>query len=243
MSPSELVEEIREICRENTDPAIVAKYSKYFQDGYDAYGLKLEQIEETVMEILDAGAGYKLIQQTCRILVRSPKYEETSFAILLTKAFEKDFSSKTIHELEFWFTFGITNWAHADVISTELIFPLFQNNMIGLKELEDWKSASNKFQRRAVAVGLIKPMKANKEISPYLDFLSALMLDKEKEVQQGLGWFLGEAWKVNESITEEFLMKWKNKSPGFIFQSATENMNEEETKRFRIEKYQISSKK
>jgi 3-methyladenine DNA glycosylase AlkD len=233
MSPSDLAADIREFCEENANPAIVEKYSRYFKEGYDAYGLSLDQVEGVAMEILEGGAGYKLIRDTSRILVRSPKYEETSFAILLTKAFEKDFTSKNLEDLEFWFLFGITNWAHTDVISGELIYPMLKRNLIGLKELESWRESERKFQRRAVPVSLIKHMKARKEVTTFLEFINPMMMDKEREVQQGLGWFLREAWKVDKVQVEEFLMNWKGKSPRLIFQYATEKMNTEEKKRFR----------
>jgi 3-methyladenine DNA glycosylase AlkD len=235
MSPSDLASDIRDYCIENTNPDIVAKYSRYFKDGYDAYGLTLEQLEQTVLMILDEGAGFKLVQQTSRILVQSPKYEETSFAILLTKAFEKDFSAKTLDDFEFWFMFGIKNWAHSDVVSTELIYPLLKSKLISIDRLEGWRSAFNKFQRRAVPVSLIKLMKASKDFQLFFEFLTPMMLDKDREVQQGLGWFLREAWKMNKTETEGFLLKWKDTAPRLIFQYATEKMTVEEKKKFRKE--------
>lgn len=236
MSPAELASEIREYCVENADPATVEKYSHYFKEGYDAYGLSLQQVEDTVLDILEGGAGYKLIQQTCRILVRSPKYEETSFAILLTKAFEKDFTLKTFEDLEFWFLFGIRNWAHADVISGELIYPMLKQKIIDLSTLEPWRVAENKFQRRAVPVSLIKHMKVTKDLPLFLEFLSPMMMDADREVQQGLGWFLREAWKVRKEETETFLFQWKDKAPRLIFQYATEKMNASEKAKYKKEK-------
>ena len=236
MSPTELASDIRDFCVENANPAIVAKYSRYFHDGYDAYGLTLDQLEQTVLEILEGGAGYKLVNQTSRLLIRSPKYEETSFAILLTKAFEKDFTAKTFEELEFWFTFGITNWAHTDVISSELIFPLLKRKLITFTNLESWRTAGNKFQRRAVPVSLIKLMKSSKDFQPFFEFIAPMMMDEAREVHQGLGWFLREAWKINKPETEAFLLKWRNEAPRLIFQYATEKMTAEEKKRFRKEK-------
>jgi hypothetical protein len=209
MSPSDLVSDIREFCEENANPAIVEKYAGNLENGYDAYGLSLEQIEDTVMSILEGGAGYKLIQQTCRILVRSKKYEETSFAILLTKAFEKDFTAKAFEDLEFWFLFGIRNWTHADVISVELIYPMLKSKLISINNLEPWRTAGNKYQRRAVPVSLIKLMKTSKVLQPYFELLSPLMADKEPEVKQGLESFFKEAVKINKNETENFLSAFK----------------------------------
>jgi 3-methyladenine DNA glycosylase AlkD len=59
------------------------------------------------------------------------------------------------------------------------------------------------------------------------------MLDKEREVHQGMGWFLREAWKKKPEVTEQFLFKWKDKSPRLIIQYATEKMQQEEKLKFR----------
>lgn len=236
MSPSDLAGEIREYCTENASPEVVAKYARYFQDGYDAYGLTLEQLEAMVMTILEEGAGFKLVLQTSRILIRSPKYEETSFAILLTKAFEKDFTAKTFDELEFWFLFGIRNWAHCDVVSSELIYPFLKRKLIGMDRLDEWRTASSSYQRRAVPVSFIKPVKDSKVVEPYLSLIEPMMMDEAREVQQGLGWFLREAWKIDPLAVEEFLLKWKDRSPRLIFQYATEKMKAEEKKKYKREK-------
>lgn len=54
------------------------------------------------------------------------------------------------------------------------------------------------------------------------------MLDAERVVHQGLGWFLREAWKIKKEETESFLLKWKNQAPRLIYQYATEKMSTEE---------------
>jgi hypothetical protein len=33
------IKEIREFCESNSDPEIIKKYSKYFKEGYDGYGI------------------------------------------------------------------------------------------------------------------------------------------------------------------------------------------------------------
>ena len=50
------------------------------------------------------------------------------------------------------------------------------------------------------------------------------MMDPERVVQQGLGWFLRETWKKHPKAVEAFLLEWKDRSPRLIFQYATEKM-------------------
>ncbi|MFZ2147324.1 MAG: hypothetical protein WAV28_08895 [Sedimentisphaerales bacterium] len=81
MKAKELYEEIRSYCQANADMAIVKKYSKYFKEGYDAYGLSREKLEDKVNSILsDKKVNTKPVLSASRHLVRSGKYEETSFA-------------------------------------------------------------------------------------------------------------------------------------------------------------------
>jgi 3-methyladenine DNA glycosylase AlkD len=62
------------------------------------------------------------------------------------------------------------------------------------------------------------------------------MTDPEREVHQGTGWFLREAWKRKPEETEIFLLKWKDTAPRLIFQYATEKMTAEGKGRFRRHK-------
>jgi 3-methyladenine DNA glycosylase AlkD len=237
MKAIELYEEIRRYCRANANEAVVKKYSRYFKEGYDAYGLTREQLEAKVASILsDKSVNMRLVLTASRLLVKSGKYEETSFAILLLKGFSEQFTPETFEEVGKWFEIGIINWGHTDLICGFLISLFFERNIISLDALGYWRTAKNKYQRRAVPVSIITLLKSRKNYSPLFAFIEPLMLDEQRVVQQGLGWFLREAWKLKRKDTEAFLLKWKNKAPRLIFQYATEKMTAEEKKRFKQEK-------
>ena len=237
MKPIELYEDIRKYCSANADEAIVRKYSRYFKEGYDAYGLTKERIEDKVDSILsDKSVNMRLVLSASRHLVKSEKYEETSFAILLLKQFSKQFTAGTFKEIEKWFEIGITNWGHTDGICGIIISEFFERNIISLDALSDWRTAKNKYQRRAVPVAMIATLKVTADFEPLFGFIEPLMLDEERFVQQGLGWFLREAWKIRKNQTEAFLLKSKNEAPRLIYQYATEKMTAKEKKRFKKDK-------
>ncbi len=234
MKATELCEEIRSYCRANASEALVKKYSRYFKEGYDAYGLSREQLEDKVASILsDRQVNMKLVLAASKLLVESGKYEETSFAILLLKGFAKQFDARTFEEIGKWFEIGIINWGHTDVICGLLISQFFERNIISLNALSDWRKAKNKYQRRAVPVAMIGLLKSTADYAPLFAFIEPLMLDGQRVVHQGLGWFLREAWKLKRKETEAFLLKWKDKAPRLIFQYATEKMTATEKKRFK----------
>ena len=237
MKASDLYEEIRSYCRANADEAVVKKYSRYFKEGYDAYGLSREKLEEKVNSILsDKSVNMKLVLSVSRSLIKSGKYEETSFAIRLLNEFSEQFTAATFREIEKWFQIGIINWGHTDVICGMLIPPFFEMKIISLEALSDWCTTKNKYQRRAVPVSMLALLKTTDDYVPLFDFIEPLMTDSERVVHQGLGWFLREAWKIKKKPTERFLLKWKNDAARVIFQYASEKMTPEQKKRFRKEK-------
>jgi 3-methyladenine DNA glycosylase AlkD len=237
MEEKKLYEDIQSYCKANADEVIVRKYSRYFKEGYNAYGLTKEKLEEKVKSILDEKqVNLKLVLSTSTLLLKGEKYEETSFAICLLKEFSEQFTANTFKEVEKWFKIGITNWAHTDVLCGYLISKFFARDIISLVDLSDWRTAKNKYQRRAVPVAMIDLLKTTKDFKPLFAFIEPLMMDGEKKVQQGLGWFLREAWKIQKKETEKFLLKWKDEAPRTIFQYATEKMTADEKKRFKRNK-------
>jgi len=234
MTSKELFNEIRNYCQSNADDAIVKKYARYFKEGYDAYGLTRELIEAKVKEIVThEEVSMTLVLSTSTLLLKTGKYEETSFAILMLHSFSKQFDKSTLIELGKWFNIGINNWGHTDAICAYFFREFFQKNIISLDDIASWREAPNKYQRRAVPVAMIEILRAKGDFTVMLDFIDPLMLDPERVVHQGLGWFLREAWKRYPGPVEAFLMKWKESAPRLIFQYATEKMSKKERMKFR----------
>jgi 3-methyladenine DNA glycosylase AlkD len=237
MTADELFSDIHSYCIANSNEAIVKKYSRYFKEGYDAFGLTQDQTGDKVKQILASpGFDMDLLAKTAPKLLRTGKYEETSFALLLLKSFSKQFTKETFIELGHWFEMGIINWGHTDFTCSEIIQIFFKKGIIRYTDLDKWRIAKSKFQRRAVPVSLIKQLKTTTDYKPFLDFIEPMMMDPAREVHQGLGWFLREAWKKQPSQVESFLKKYKNSSPRLIFQYATEKMRPEEKQKFRKDK-------
>jgi 3-methyladenine DNA glycosylase AlkD len=234
MSGNDLAATIRRFCAANANPAIVKKYSRYFREGYDAYGLDSKAYDACMTMLSeDDKLKYKNVMKAAPELIGSGKYEETFFVIVMLRRLFDEFTSKTFKEIEKWYKVGIVNWAQADVMAGDVIAVFLQREIVPLSALESWRTGTNKFQRRTVPVTLIKLLKDNKDVKPLIAFVEPLMTDPEREVHQGIGWFLREAWKVKKADTEKFLLKWKNTAPRLIFQYATEKMTPAEKARFR----------
>jgi 3-methyladenine DNA glycosylase AlkD len=132
-----------------------------------------------------------------------------------------------------WFDGGVRNWGHTDVICGEIIGKRLADGAIKPAVLAGWRSSPHKYKRRAVPVSLINLVKTGSAAGPLLQFVEPLMLDSEKFVQQGMGWFLRECWKKDPAPVEEFLLKYRETAPRLIFQYATDRMSAAGKQRFR----------
>jgi 3-methyladenine DNA glycosylase AlkD len=225
---------IRDYCRQHASEANVVRYSRYFKSGYDAYGLSQPQMEAGAKEMLKLpGINLDLVLEAAPELMKSGKYEETGLMLLLVRGLHKHYTRETFHRIAGWYQIGIRNWAHADTLGMTILPVFLKKEIIFPDDFRDWLTAGFKFQRRCVPVSFIKLLKTHPEYPALFSFTECLMEDPDREVHQGMGWFLREAWKKNAPVTETFLLKWKNSAPRLIIQYATEKMTAEEKKRFK----------
>lgn len=233
-----LAAEVRAYCAEHANPAMANKWARYFSEGYDAWGLLDKEnpfftiqrerwLEEYVSLGLDGflDAGAKLCQ--------SGKYEEASISILFLKQYRDEMDEKALIRLAKWFKGGIRNWAHVDVLCMEVLVPCLAAGRIELDALAPWRESEWKYQRRASVVALIPPPKEPAAIPALLEYIRPLMQDPEKPVQQAMGWFLREAWKVAPKPVEAFLLEHVATAPRQIVRTAVERMPAAKKARFK----------
>jgi 3-methyladenine DNA glycosylase AlkD len=230
------VAEIRAYCEAHADPALVKKYSRYFKEGYDAYGVSLPLFEAGRDRFLTEWRGELGLAGFLELgdaLIREGKYELPSFAISFARAFLAEFTPAEFQRMGRWLAEGVGNWAHCDFLSGEILSPCLLRGVVPMEAMAEWRVSPSRWQRRAVPVSLIKPFKQTGAIEPALEFIEPLMPDAERVVHQGLGWMLREAWKKQPAPVEAFLLQWKDTAARLIFQYATEKMTPAQKERFR----------
>jgi len=228
--------EIRRFCQKNANPDIVKKYSWYFTEGYDAYGLDQKTFESQRDKWLEQWKNDLTLDDFLLLgdkLISTGKYEEASFAIGFIYSNKEKFTPETFERLGSWLENGIINWGHTDVLSGKALSYFFINTIVEIESLKKWTDSASKWKRRAVPVTLIDVLKMNVTLERLFLIIEPLMSDSDKFVQKGLGWFLREAWKVYPKETEEFLLNWKDMCGRIIIQYATEKMDKENKNRFR----------
>ncbi len=222
---------IKEFCIQNANPALVEKYSRYFTDGYDAYGVAQKAMEtyrenlySTVLTDWNADDCMKLGD----ILVASGKYEESIFAIWLIMKHKKQYTITMFDKIGEWLANGFSNWAQVDVVSGEVLSDMLIKQVVMPSHFIPWTQSVSVWQRRAVPVSFIKPAKKGADVSEFFSIIEPMLPNREKPVQQGNGWFLRECWKLHPDETEAFLLLRKDLCGGILLQYATEKMTKEQ---------------
>ena len=234
----EKIKEIREFCELNSDPEIIAKYSKYFKEGFDGFGIDSKvlksQIESWNKKWNDEMTLLNYLDLSDE-LMKNGKFEEKDLAFHFIKSKKAEYSEGTFKRIEKWFELGISNWASTDVLCMLVLPHFFTENIIGFDKLKEWSESQSEWQRRAVPVLFVEllKLKYSFKIEEALNTIEPLMEDNSEYVQKGLGTLLRELWKKEPKEIEEFLYKWKDKCGRLIIRYATEKMDKEYRKKFR----------
>lgn len=227
---------IRDFCKSEGDAKQAQRYARFFTEGYDAYGVpsdvllkKKAELVESCREVLSLDDALLLGE----LLLQSGKYEEASLAILLVQAYEGQFTRSAFQQLGGWLDEGIRNWAHTDVLCGEVLARFFEGKVVRLEDMAPWRESPSKWKRRAVPVTMVDLLKKARGVKTMLGFIDPMMLDEDRFVQQGLGWFLRGAWKKEPKPVESLLLRWKDSAPRRIYQYATEKMTKTHKEKFR----------
>ena len=228
--------DIRKFLKANADPANVKKYSRYFKEGYDPYGVDWEKLHQKIDEWFvkcQKGMSQKELLTLCEHLMSTGKYEEASIAIMFMVKLRDQYTKSLFNTMGKWCEKYITNWAHSDVSSHSILYLFLSDKVIDFKDILAWTDSPHRWKRRAAAVTLVKDFSKSGSVPQALQVARKLILDPEKVVQQGVGWLLREVWKKSPEKVEEFLLKWKDQAPRLIIQYATEKIDKKKRIKFR----------
>jgi hypothetical protein len=234
MTTTELIQEIRAYCLANADAERLRTSQRFFKEEFVGHGLTAPQLYSKVKEMQKIGDfDFPTVLESAPILMKRGMFEEISLILLLLNGFWKQFTPETFRTIGSWFSISITNWAHADTLGMLILPKFLDKKILQMNDFSGWLDSPFKFQRRCVPVTLIKHMKKTRQVMTSILFVEKLMADPEREVHQGMGWFLREAWKISPDEVESFLEKWKETAPRLIIQYACEKMTAGNKQRFR----------
>jgi len=236
MEINEIHKEIVEFCLANSDESVITKYSKYFREGYDGYGIDSKTFETQQANWVVAWKDKMTINDYLNLgdtLISTGKFEEAAFATHFILSKKNEFTNRTFERVGKWLENGIQNWANTDVLCMLVLSEFIFNEIIQPKDFADWTQSKSKWKRRAVPVTFVETIKKGHKIEPVLSVIEQLMLDKDEDVQKGLGTLLREIWKKQPELAESYLLKWKDTCGRKIIQYATEKMDKNNKVRFK----------
>ena len=217
----------------NENPALVNKYARYFTEGYDAFGIEYEQLRQLRDEVLDRfNPNVPELAELSYHFFATGKYEFGTLGLMLLKKHRPRFDRSVFDQIRRGLDEVVENWAHSDVIATKITPVLLELNVVSLDDFAPWRFAESRWTRRVAAVTLLY-LRTHQPVEQLLEFIKPLMQDATRPVQQGVGWFLRELWKIHPREVEDFLFAEKEIAPRLIIQYATEKMNKDKKKRFR----------
>ena len=231
-----IASQFRGFCRANADPERAKRYDRYFTEGYDAWGIPKEIWEEKKAALIERYRDELTLDDVVELghlMMKSGKYEEASFPILLAAAYGDLLTPDVFQGVGTWLDTGIRNWAHTDVLCGHVLAPAVTNKVVKREAMAAWRQHDSKWKRRAVPVTLVELVKQARSVRPLLKFVEPMMSDDDRFVQQGIGWFLREAWKKQPEPVEALLLKYKDTAPRKIYQYATEKMSKQERAKYR----------
>jgi len=230
------IKEIREFCILNSKQSNIDKYSRYFKEGFDGYGID-QKVYEAQRDLWIADWKKEMtIDKYLELgdkLIPMGKYEEISFVISFIKSERENYTESTFDRIGNWFDIGISNWANTDVLCMLVISSFLIDEIIKFDKLKEWTKSDSQWKRRAVPVTLVELIKSDLKPEIALPLIEPLMLDESEYVQKGIGTLLRGLWKTYPAKIEEFLLKWKDQCGRLIIQYATEKMDKEYRKKFR----------
>lgn len=234
MKPETFYKQFIEWCMAHADAELVKKYARFFKEEYDAYGIGTKPMDAKVKELCsESWMDLDLVIKSAPLFFKNGKYEAVSVILMLVNRLKKQYNKALFTEISGWFSLSIRNWAHADMLGMFILPELMRQKLITLHDFDSWLISPYKFQQRCVPVTLIKSAKSGDDPEGLFEYITPLMMTEEREVRQGVGWFLKECWQIDPEKTEAFLGEWKERAPRLIFQIACEKMTPEGKLKFR----------
>ncbi len=234
--------EIEKFCFDREDPVLAIRNMRDFTEGYDAFGIEEEELKVLRDRILEQ---YELtpreIAELGLILLKTGKYEFGTLAILLIKKHRPRMDAHVRERIKEWLDTAVENWAHADFIGSKILPIFFELELIDLESYVSWRDSRSKYTRRAVVISLMWQRRAL-DAEAMLAFLTPLVRDQEKVVQQALGWFLSDLWEKAPIPVEAFLEEQREALDSYVLKQATAQMPLSKAKLYRPKSPKIPHK-
>ncbi len=220
------VEKVVKALKQKIEPEYKKTQKTFFKEPVLFYGVRSGEVRKIAnqayreIEPKDKAHIFKL----CEELLADEKQETLLVASVWAEKTKKEWTSADFKTFEKWVKKYVTNWASCDTMCPTLISPLLQMYPKLIPSIRPWRKSTNRWLRRAAAVGLIRQAQAGERLPEIFAMAKELLEDDDDLVQKAYGWMLKEASNTEEEKVFEFVMKHKAKMPRTALRYAIEKM-------------------
>ncbi|MFT3738281.1 MAG: DNA alkylation repair protein [Breznakibacter sp.] len=224
-----LIIEIREELKLNTDEKTQASGQNYFKEKINSYGVKVPTVHKISKDFYKRLEGHdkEEVFALCEILWQSGYIEESFVACNWSYWVHAQYVAEDIRVFERWIDRYVGNWASCDTLCNHTVGTFVEMYPEHLAKLKHFAKSDNRWMRRAAAVTLIIPARRGKFLDDILEIADILLLDGDDLVQKGYGWMLKAASESNQPAIFEYVMKNKSTMPRTALRYAIEKMPKE----------------
>ncbi len=225
-----IIEEIRKELKLKVDLKYKEGVEKYFKEGIKTYGVRVPDTRIVARKFYnDLKKDYKFkdFSELSEKLLASGWFEEGIICISFMDHFKKNFSFEEFNLFEKWLNKYVSNWAHCDILCTDLVGNCIKNKPELVENLLKWTNSNNRWVRRGSAVSLVLHARNGRHLDYVFEIAERLITDRDDMVEKGVGWVLKEASKSDQRRVFDFLMNFKDKASRVTLRYAIEKMPED----------------
>ena len=221
-----LVREAREKLRSAASQRTAEEQRRYFQGPIDSYGVRAQEVQRIGADLVRQvrSGGLALALEVAEPLWESGVLEEGMLADQQVSAFARHIGGSEFDRFDRWVE-PLTNWANTDSLASHLIARALAGRPSMAGRLLEWTRSPSRWRRRAAVVSFVPLAREGRFLTDALAVAERLMTDQDEMVQQGIGWLLREASRLQAERVVEFLQPWKEKASRLLLRAAAEKMS------------------
>ncbi len=160
------------------------------------------------------------VLKRCEVLLQSGIYECKLIAFDWSFRRSAQLEIRHFEVFESWLQHYVTDWADCDDLCVHSLGFLVASYSGLAQRVIPWTGESNRWMRRAAAVGLIYGLRRHLLLAEALSVAENLLDDEDDLVQKGYGWMLKEATKYYPKDILAFVLRYQCQMPRLVVRTA-----------------------
>ncbi|MDL2230685.1 DNA alkylation repair protein [Alistipes sp. OttesenSCG-928-L06] len=225
----EIINQIRQTLRENTDEKTIANGKNFFKEEIKTYGVKTPVAQRIGRDYLKKIKHLPKVEifALCEQLWQSGMLEESFIACNWSYALREQYTPDDFEVFDRWVNRYVSNWASCDTLCNHTVGDFVMMYPEFVARLKQWARSENRWTKRAAAVTLIIPARKGLFLSDIFEIAETLLTDPDDLVQKGYGWMLKAASERYPQEIFDYVVSKKAVMPRTAYRYAIEKLSPE----------------